>query len=737
MSQRAIRLFDGPPRTETFQFDDLPPSTHTPRPVDDIEAEITTACEAGAQWIAFEGWDPTAHPELERLVWHCDDYGVRVKILASGHSLDQRGVLENLRNGGIAQITFTLLGHDAASHDDKTGREGSYDELMGALEVASKLNSMLVTVRAVLLASTHAHIASMVASVRELADRIVLVRMSAMTRDPKVLKAHAVKRAAAVEAVETAWRTARQTQTRMLVRGFGTWPAPPRSTTTGPAPVDGTLLDLLRNQVPVPSAGSGTTLNPNAGELSGAFYAIEQTQDLADLGLQLAAYGCPARELPLTMGGRGEATPDSERGIPTQLVTPQTDVAQLVCVPPAWTHSEGDGRIDIVVPPLTDNILALTTLPALRDALSTAGETVGWHSIYEAPFNTQDPQHPLPEGPFGQLIDGRLVMDERAVHGLTTTPARIAWTRKHQARWWDTLDFSTARMVVVPGFDAAHAVAQHPTLSSDARVVIADFHLMSGMSRWHETWLPTGQRSMDGGWWPDERFVIHALYPRYIRAYWRAGVPARQILWRPYPLSARHFPPGPAVESCTGVFAGGTHRRDWTTLAAALQRLGPAAPQVDVYSATAAPAPLHDRGEVRLAAFYEHLANSRYVILPMDGDHRRPAGISVISMALAAGRPVIATATPGTIDHLRHGVNAILVPPGRPGSLARAIQKLESDPELLRTLSEGARASFHEVSVARWADILLNGPPQEANFDSSGTGIGPFFPWPHATTLST
>ena len=42
--------------------------------------------------------------------------------------------------------------------------------------------------------------------------------------------------------------------------------------------------------------------------------------------------------------------------------------------------------------------------------------------------------------------------------------------------------------------------------------------------------------------------------------------------------------------------------------------------------------------------------------------------------ALAAGRPVVASATGGIGDWLEDGVGGLMVPPGDPGALARGTQ---------------------------------------------------------------
>jgi glycosyltransferase involved in cell wall biosynthesis len=64
--------------------------------------------------------------------------------------------------------------------------------------------------------------------------------------------------------------------------------------------------------------------------------------------------------------------------------------------------------------------------------------------------------------------------------------------------------------------------------------------------------------------------------------------------------------------------------------------------------------------------------------------------------ALAAGRPVVASATGGVEDWLEDGRSGLCVQPGDVGALARALSELLSDPERQRTMGEAGRATVGE-----------------------------------------
>ena len=67
--------------------------------------------------------------------------------------------------------------------------------------------------------------------------------------------------------------------------------------------------------------------------------------------------------------------------------------------------------------------------------------------------------------------------------------------------------------------------------------------------------------------------------------------------------------------------------------------------------------------------------------------------------AMASGRPIVASDLPAFQEVLVHGENALLVPPGDPESLARAIKNLLADPDLASRLT---RRAFEDVKAYSW-----------------------------------
>jgi glycosyltransferase involved in cell wall biosynthesis len=68
-----------------------------------------------------------------------------------------------------------------------------------------------------------------------------------------------------------------------------------------------------------------------------------------------------------------------------------------------------------------------------------------------------------------------------------------------------------------------------------------------------------------------------------------------------------------------------------------------------------------------------------------------PFGL-VVAEALACRKPVVASNTGGIPEIIRDGTSGILVKPGRPQELARAISSVLGDPNLMNTLSANGYA---------------------------------------------
>jgi len=86
---------------------------------------------------------------------------------------------------------------------------------------------------------------------------------------------------------------------------------------------------------------------------------------------------------------------------------------------------------------------------------------------------------------------------------------------------------------------------------------------------------------------------------------------------------------------------------------------------------------------------------------------RRGEGLpNVVLEAMAHGRPVVATACAGTRDLLVDGENGLLVPAGDEAALARALGRLDAEPDLASRLAAAARTTAERFEWSRVEPLL-------------------------------
>ncbi len=80
------------------------------------------------------------------------------------------------------------------------------------------------------------------------------------------------------------------------------------------------------------------------------------------------------------------------------------------------------------------------------------------------------------------------------------------------------------------------------------------------------------------------------------------------------------------------------------------------------------------------------------VVVPLEPGLDFAAGVNAVLEAMAMGRPLIVTSTPGIADYIEDGITAQLVPAGDARALREAIQELLREPQAAEQLGADARA---------------------------------------------
>jgi glycosyltransferase involved in cell wall biosynthesis len=102
----------------------------------------------------------------------------------------------------------------------------------------------------------------------------------------------------------------------------------------------------------------------------------------------------------------------------------------------------------------------------------------------------------------------------------------------------------------------------------------------------------------------------------------------------------------------------------------------------------------------------ELYAGARFAVLPL-----RPvqfaAGVTAILEAMAMGKAVVVTESPGLADYVRDRENGLVVPAGSPEALRRAMLELWENPALAAKLGrEGRRRVEERLNTDRYVESV-------------------------------
>ena len=100
---------------------------------------LNTIREFGDPIMIFTGGDPLKRPDLFPLIEHSVGLGLRTTVSPSPTPLLTPAVIAGFKKSGVARISISVDGWDAASHDDFRQVAGSFERAMLALEEAQRV----------------------------------------------------------------------------------------------------------------------------------------------------------------------------------------------------------------------------------------------------------------------------------------------------------------------------------------------------------------------------------------------------------------------------------------------------------------------------------------------------------------------------------------------------------------------------------------------------------------------
>jgi glycosyltransferase involved in cell wall biosynthesis len=164
-------------------------------------------------------------------------------------------------------------------------------------------------------------------------------------------------------------------------------------------------------------------------------------------------------------------------------------------------------------------------------------------------------------------------------------------------------------------------------------------------------------------------------------------------------FAARPWPSRPMVLSI-----GGDRDRDPATLFATLERVHAERPDVELVVQTTSDAAPPEGVTVVPHVSHRELAElyaRASVVAVATRDNLHASGMTVSLEAMATGRPVVMTDTPGIEDYVEHGRTGLLAPVGDPSALAGHVLRLLGDEAEARTFGAAGRALVEERLTTR------------------------------------
>jgi hypothetical protein len=204
------------------------------------------------------------------------------------------------------------------------------------------------------------------------------------------------------------------------------------------------------------------------------------------------------------------------------------------------------------------------------------------------------------------------------------------------------------------------------------RVVIGDCTWKRGVSTVDRLACLAGIRAIDS---PKLTYCVLStdeleLFPRT----W--GVDGGRVAFTPFCHTLRREELAAPAERGGGIFAGGDSLRDYGTLVDAVRGLAApvtiAATELPAGVAARLPANVDYVGRITYPRFGDSIRKADIVVVPVV-PAERAGGITVYLNAMAIGKLVVASDTPGARDYIDDRVTGLLVPPRNPDALRQAL----------------------------------------------------------------
>jgi hypothetical protein len=249
---------------------------------------------------------------------------------------------------------------------------------------------------------------------------------------------------------------------------------------------------------------------------------------------------------------------------------------------------------------------------------------------------------------------------------------------------------------------AAAAISHRP---SGPSIVIADCSWKLGDLRLDRIACRAGLRAIDS---PKVVYCVHSSEERLAFASkWRVPIDLERIVVAPFGHTLSDEDLALAISDDGGVFAGGDSYRDYGPLLSIAGSLP--VPMTIATNGELPPAPRPENVsvvQVDRAGFFARTRRAAVVVVPLAAALDRASGQFAYLNAMAMGKLVVVTESPGVRDYIEDGVTGLVVPPSDPAALSRVVswalapENRDRVREIGRKAAQVARTRFNQDTYA-------------------------------------
>jgi MoaA/NifB/PqqE/SkfB family radical SAM enzyme len=115
-------------------------------PLSAVKAELRAGRRAGCRRAILSGGEPTLHPEFLKVVALARKAGYRrVQTISNGRLFCYGDFLREAAAAGLDEVTFSVHGPDARTHDKLTGVKGSFAQTVRGISNALRVPGLIVS----------------------------------------------------------------------------------------------------------------------------------------------------------------------------------------------------------------------------------------------------------------------------------------------------------------------------------------------------------------------------------------------------------------------------------------------------------------------------------------------------------------------------------------------------------------------------------------------------------------